>query len=112
MGLGRTDRFWPPCWCGVGGENIAERAPALLVVPRGSLGNWKSESNRFTPTLRLAILHTSEMEPDSMDAISDDPAGQLRGTDLVMTTYGMVTRLGWLADFGMGTRGSSTRHRQ
>ncbi len=103
MGLGKTVQVLAAMLVRRRSEADGERPPALLVVPASLLGNWKSESNRFTPSLSLAILHTSEMEADSMDAISDDPEGRLRGTDLVMTTYGMVTRLGWLSEFEWDT---------
>ncbi|MCX6904425.1 MAG: DEAD/DEAH box helicase, partial [Verrucomicrobia bacterium] len=70
-------------------ETGAERPPSLLVVPASLLGNWRAEIGRFTPLLTFAILHPSE---------ADDLAALLgvivsRPVDLVITTYGMVTRL-------------------
>jgi len=63
--------------------------PNLLVVPASLLANWRAEIERFTPTLSFAIIHPSE---------AHDPAALLEsasdgGTDLVITTYGMLARL-------------------
>jgi non-specific serine/threonine protein kinase len=72
-------------------------APSLLVVPASLLGNWKAESARFAPALRLLIAHPSETPPTVLASLEDDPAGQLGKTDLVITTYSMVSRIAWLA---------------
>lgn len=67
--------------------------PALLIVPASLIGNWKREAARFTPGLRLFIAHRSEGEPDF-----ENPAAKtLAAADLVITTYGMLTRLDWPA---------------
>ncbi len=65
------------------------RLPNLLVVPASLLGNWRSEIERFAPSLTFAIVHPSE--PDSMTGSSASPAC-LR-VDLVITTYGLLARL-------------------
>jgi SNF2 family DNA or RNA helicase len=65
--------------------------PALLIVPASLIGNWKREAARFTPGLRLFFAHRSEGEPDF-----ENPAAKtLAAVDLVITTYGMLTRLDW-----------------
>jgi superfamily II DNA or RNA helicase len=65
--------------------------PALLVVPASLIGNWKREANRFTPGLQLLIAHRSE----GGEGV-ENPAPEILGaTDLVITTYGMLTRLEW-----------------
>ncbi len=63
--------------------------PSLLVVPASLIANWKAEIARFGPSLSAVVAHPSEGElnPEQL-------AG--RGLDLVITTYGMVTRLDWL----------------
>jgi non-specific serine/threonine protein kinase len=69
----------------------AKVPPSLLVVPASLIANWKGEIERFAPSLTYAIAHPSEM-----------PAGkeladkEVEGRDLVITTYGMLTRLEWL----------------
>lgn len=75
----------------------AERAKAnlesLLVVPASLLANWKSEIARFAPSLRATVLHPSE--PGA--AIDADGSALSAGDwDLVITTYGMLTRVEWL----------------
>ncbi|MFU8849091.1 MAG: DEAD/DEAH box helicase [Opitutales bacterium] len=66
-------------------------SPALLVVPASLIGNWQREAARFTPELRLFIAHRSQG-----DANFEDPSPKvLDEVDLVVTTYGMLTRLTW-----------------
>ena len=58
-----------------------KKQPSLVVVPRSLVFNWKEESARFTP--KLKILDYSGPERD-ITAIS--------GHDLVLTTYGTLRR--------------------
>ncbi|MEV2277023.1 DEAD/DEAH box helicase [Nocardiopsis sp. NPDC049922] len=60
--------------------------PTLLVCPVSLVGNWSREAARFAPDLRVHVQHGP-----------DRPAGnalaRLVGScDLVVTTYGVVTR--------------------
>ena len=73
------------------------RAPSLLVVPASLLANWRSEAARFAPSLKLAMLHPSETDKRRLAAIAAAPEDELVGTDLVVTTYSMLTRQQWLA---------------
>jgi len=66
--------------------------PSLLVVPASLIANWKSEISRFAPALKIFVAHPSETD---IDALSDS---SLWGADLVITTYGMATRLAWVRD--------------
>ena len=70
--------------------------PSLLIVPASLIGNWKAELTRFAPSLAVQIAHPSEGE-ESLPL--DDSAGAekrlaqvLADCDLVITTYGMLTR--------------------
>ncbi len=65
--------------------------PHLLVVPASLLGNWKSEFERFAPSLRVTIAHPSTMPRAQLD---DGPP--LDHVDVVLTTYGTLTRIAWL----------------
>jgi non-specific serine/threonine protein kinase len=70
-------------------EMPAARAPSLLVVPASLLANWRAEIGRFTPSISFAIVHPSEA--DNLAALLKSSA--YPGIDLVITTYGMLTRL-------------------
>lgn len=59
------------------------QTPALVVVPTSLLHNWQSEAARFTPSLRVLVLHG----PDRADRF-----GQIAEHDLVLTTYPLVWR--------------------
>lgn len=67
--------------------------PALLIAPASLLENWKSEAAKFTPGLRLKLLHNSALVPGELDRFEADPAGFLAESDLAVTTYAMATRL-------------------
>ena len=67
--------------------------PALLILPASLIGNWKSEIDRFAPSLKYWIAHPSGngiAKPIRMDI------------DLVITTYGSVARLSWLLEGDWG----------
>jgi len=68
-------------------ERMPDAPPSLLVVPASLIDNWKREAHQFAPGLRLHIVHASGEgieKPDRLDEL-----------DLVITTYGMLTRLDW-----------------
>jgi non-specific serine/threonine protein kinase len=64
----------------------------LLVVPASLLANWKAELQRFAPGISFLIAHPSETGPGKGQLDEQDT----RGLDLLITTYGMLTRTGWL----------------
>ena len=57
--------------------------PALVVAPTSLMANWRSEANRFTPTLRVLTLHGPGRKA-LFDRIDDH--------DLVLTTYPLLPR--------------------
>ncbi len=69
--------------------------PSILVVPASLLGNWSAEMDRFAPGLTKRIVHPSAMSNAAMQGMNGN---DLRGTDLVITTYGSLLRLPWMAD--------------
>lgn len=71
--------------------------PSLLIVPASLLGNWRQELTRFAPTLRVRLVHGSECDAATLSRIAADPAGELAGCDIVVTTYGLVRRQEWPA---------------
>ena len=73
-------------------------APSLVVAPASLLANWKAELERFAPSLVVRFAHPSQCNGDELQAAAGDPARFLRGTDLVVTTYGMLLRQPWLTE--------------
>jgi len=70
--------------------------PSLLVVPASLLANWKGELARFAPTLSFVIAHPSEIAT-SKRQLDENTAESL---DLLITTYGMLSRTEWLRKRG------------
>lgn len=69
-------------------------APSLLVAPASLLANWASEAARFAPTLKVRVAHPSFVPGDQLKAMTPKDVAQ---TDLVVTSYGALLRLEWLA---------------
>ncbi len=57
--------------------------PALVVAPTSVLHNWQREAERFTPSLRVAVLHGSGRH--ALLANIDD-------VDLLITSYALLIR--------------------
>lgn len=68
--------------------------PSLLVAPASLLSNWASEAERFAPGLRAMIAHPSAIPSEELKSL---PPERLNGIDLVITSYGSLLRLPWLA---------------
>jgi superfamily II DNA or RNA helicase len=67
--------------------------PSLLVVPASLIANWKSELQRFAPSLSVTIAHPSETDLNLTTVTDSDLDAALAGHDLVITTYGMLARV-------------------
>ncbi len=63
-------------------------------MPASLIANWKAEIERFAPSLSFAIAHPSERPSGKEDLSAED----VEGRDLVITTYGMLTRQEWLRE--------------
>ena len=68
--------------------------PSLLVAPASLLANWAAEIARFSPNLKAVVAHPSVMPAEQLKS---DPAETLADADLVITSYGSLTRVPWLA---------------
>ncbi len=79
-------------------EKKNSHKPALLVMPASLLANWKSELARFAPSLRIALIHPSESDRPSLEALASQPKMALSKIDVALTSYGMLQRQDWLAD--------------
>ena len=72
-------------------------APSLLVAPASLIANWKAELVRFAPTLSQLVVHPSEAPSGATEPMNDKALmAAANQSDLVITTYGMLTRLEWL----------------
>lgn len=69
--------------------------PSLLVAPASLLANWASELERFAPGLNALIAHPSEMAMSELKAM---PQQRLQSVDLVITSYGSLLRIPWIAE--------------
>jgi non-specific serine/threonine protein kinase len=94
MGLGKTIQVISLLLTQKG--RAGKTSPSLLVLPASLLSNWKSELDRFAPSLTVACLHPSAMDRSALARITADPAKVLASTDAVLTTYGMVQRQEWI----------------
>jgi hypothetical protein len=69
---------------------------SVLVVPASLIANWKSELQRFAPSLRVLYAHPSETPAETLAGIGRDPVRRLADYDLTITSYSMVSRLAWV----------------
>ena len=68
--------------------------PSLLVAPASLLANWGGEIEKFAPGLKAVIAHPSAMPSEHLKAAAPDAVA---GADLVITSYGSLARVPWLA---------------
>jgi superfamily II DNA or RNA helicase len=61
--------------------------PVLITVPTSLLGNWRRESERFTPDLSVAIMHNSGRKK----LYRNIKEGEI-SFDILITTYGLILR--------------------
>ncbi len=81
MGLGKTVQTLAHLLL----EKEAGRAkePSLVVAPTSLMTNWEAEAKRFTPDLKVLVLHGKERNK-AFDAIAKH--------DLILTTYPLIVR--------------------
>lgn len=75
------------------GELSAE--PVLIVMPASLLANWRAEAAKFTPDLRVGVIHPTDAKWRERGKTAAEDF--VRGCDLVLTTYGQFTRMKELA---------------
>jgi hypothetical protein len=86
MGLGKTIQIIAL----LNYTRMHKKEQALLVVPASLIGNWMNEIAKFAPSLRYYVCHPSENKDiREADAL-------VEGTQLVITTYGMLAKYEWL----------------
>ncbi len=78
-------------------KQIAATRPSLLILPASLLGNWQQEIKKFAPSVRCQFIHSSMASKEQLkdsQSISDE----LSHCDLVITSYGMLSRQSWLLE--------------
>ena len=108
MGLGKTIQVLALLLVLRAPSASGRRRPSLLVAPASLLANWASEIERFAPSLKALVAHPSAMPAAELQALEP---GRLADVDLVITSYGSLLRLPWLAEDRRGVWRSSTRRR-
>jgi len=93
MGLGKTIQVLSLLLVFRRAQGDPQR-PSVLVAPASLLANWAAEIERFAPGLKAIIAHTSVMTTEALESI--DPS-RLEDVDLVITSYGSLLRIAWLA---------------
>ena len=82
MGLGKTATTL---------AHLVDRpGPHLVVCPLSVVHNWETETRRFTPSMAVTVHHGAQRHTATDDG--DESAGALAASDLVVTTYGLLTR--------------------
>ncbi|MBI3268079.1 MAG: DEAD/DEAH box helicase [Planctomycetes bacterium] len=99
MGLGKTIQVIAlllvlKAESGAGAGTAARRGPSVLVAPASLLANWMAELARFAPGLKAFVAHASELPAAELKSL--EPR-RLESVDLVITTYGSLLRVPWLA---------------
>ncbi len=80
MGLGKTVQALAHLLY----EKKSEPAfPSLVVAPTSLMGNWKRETKRFTPDLKILLLHG----PDRKALFAE-----VENYDVILTTYALMLR--------------------
>ncbi|RJF97649.1 DEAD/DEAH box helicase [Noviherbaspirillum saxi] len=91
MGLGKTVQVLALLLMA---KQAADPGPHLLVVPASLIANWQTEIARFAPSLRLLVAHPSAIPAKELASL---PAERLADIDVVITSYGSLLRLPWIA---------------
>src|SRR5207253_5291318 len=94
MGLGKTIQILSLLLI-LKRQTAGQPQPSLLVAPASLLANWTAEIERFAPGLRALVAHPSAMSGDELKSLAP---GKLADVDLVITSYGSLLRIPWLAE--------------
>jgi non-specific serine/threonine protein kinase len=76
-------------------QTAGRQQASLLVAPASLLANWASEIERFAPGLKALIAHPSALPAAALKTVAPE---RLRGVDLVITSYGSLLRVPWIAE--------------
>ncbi|QGU01756.1 ATP-dependent helicase HepA [Corynebacterium kalinowskii] len=84
MGLGKTIQLLT--LLAIEKEKHPDRGPTLVVCPTSVVGNWIAEATKFVPSLKTMTHHGSDRYA------GEEFLAKARAMDLVVTSYGVVTR--------------------
>ena len=88
MGMGKTVQMLAHL------QRLKEQGrTSLVVAPASLLENWRREIEKFTPDLRVIVVHPQASKDCSVAALRDTIASY----DIAITTYGMLGRCPWIA---------------
>jgi non-specific serine/threonine protein kinase len=91
MGLGKTIQVLSLLLV-LKDEAASTPKPSLLVAPASLLANWAAEIARFAPSMKAVLAHPSAPPADKLRM---DGSDNLAEVDLVITSYGFLTRTPW-----------------
>lgn len=94
MGLGKTIQVLALLLAQRKLAKGASLRPCILVAPASLLANWRAEIERFAPSLKATVLHSSAMTRKDIREFTEDSAREL---DLVITSYAALLRMPVLA---------------
>ena len=98
MGLGKTMQVLAMLLRHKLDNKAKFKGPSLLVAPTSLLNNWKAEAEKFAPTLNLIMLHPSLVSKEQWQTWEQEEGKSvMEEADLVITSYGMLSRVSWLA---------------
>jgi hypothetical protein len=81
MGLGKTVQMLALMM-----NDAKESGPTLLVCPMSLVGNWKRETEKFAPSLRVHVHHGAERAKGKRFTAA------VENSDIVITTYALAAR--------------------
>ena len=84
MGLGKTLQLLS--LTAIEKHREQSTGPTLVVAPTSVVGNWAREAAKFVPSLRILVHHGSQR------ATGEELVRVATGRDLVITSYGTVSR--------------------
>jgi len=92
MGLGKTLQVLALLLTMARREEVT--LPSLVVAPASLLANWAAEAERFAPSLSVFVAHPAFSPAERLKA----PEETLAASDLVVTSYATLLKLGWIGE--------------
>ena len=94
MGLGKTVQMLAHL-CNI---RKTQKSSNLLILPASLVDNWIKEIEKFLPSLKYYIAHSTLRQKDSI-TIDENSLTEINKYDLVITTYSLAGRYKWLKEY-------------